>query len=70
MSCAPLAASIATATVCARSWAEMPVVTPSRASMEIVNAVSWRDEFCEAISGNPSASILSPVSARQISPRP
>jgi hypothetical protein len=38
----PLAASIATAMVRARSAAEMPVVTPSRASIETVKAVSWR----------------------------
>ena len=36
----PLVGSIATWIVCARSAAEMPVVTPSRASMAIVNAVS------------------------------
>ena len=34
--------SIATWIVCARSCAEMPVVTPSRASIETVNAVSKR----------------------------
>ena len=38
-------ASIATATVRARSCADIPVVTPSRASIEIVNAVSWREEL-------------------------
>ena len=35
----PISGLIATATVWARSCAEMPVVTPSRASMETVNAV-------------------------------
>ena len=43
MSWAPERGSMATATVRARSWAEMPVVTPSRASIETVKAVSWRD---------------------------
>ena len=70
MSCGPERGSIATATVRARSCAEMPVVTPSRASIETVKAVSWRDEFACAISGSPSASSRSPGSARQISPRP
>ncbi len=61
---------MATATVRARSWAEMPVVTPSRASIEMVKAVSWREELDAAISGRPSASSRSPGSVRQISPRP
>ena len=39
MSSAPLVGSTATAMVWARSCAEMPVVTPSRASMETVKAV-------------------------------
>jgi hypothetical protein len=65
-----LPGSIATATVRARSWAEMPVETPSRASIETVKAVSWREELFAAISGRPSASIRSPGSARQMSPRP
>ena len=38
--------SMATRMVWARSAAEMPVVTPSRASMVTVNAVPKRDEFC------------------------
>jgi hypothetical protein len=41
----PERGSMATATVRARSWAEMPVVMPSRASIETVKAVSWREEF-------------------------
>ena len=61
---------MATATVRARSWAEMPVVTPSRASIETVKAVSCREEFDAAISGSPSASSRSPGSVRQMSPRP
>ena len=39
MSSRPLSGLIATAMVRARSCAEMPVVTPSRASIEMVNAV-------------------------------
>ena len=37
--------SIAVETVSALSCADIPVVTPSRASIEIVKAVSCRDEF-------------------------
>ena len=70
MSAAPLVGSMATETVRARSWAEMPVVTPSRASIDSVKAVSWREEFLGLISGSPSASIRAAGSARQISPRP
>ena len=62
--------SIATWTVCARSCAEIPVVIPSRASMETVNAVWNGDSFFAAIRSRPSSSQRSPVSARQISPRP
>lgn len=54
----------------ARSWAEMPVVTPSRASIEVVKAVSWREAFLFDISDSPSASMRDPGSVRQISPRP
>ena len=61
---------MATATVRARSCAEMPVVTPSRASIETVKAVSCREEFDAAISGSPSASSRSPGSVRQIEPAP
>ena len=42
MSSAALVGSMATAMVWARSWAEMPVVTPSFASMETVKAVFMR----------------------------
>ena len=61
--------SIATWIVCARSWAEMPVVTPSRASTETVNAVWNGDSFLAAIRSSPSSSQRSGVSARQIRPR-
>src|SRR3954452_8910670 len=62
--------SIATWIVRARSAAEMPVVTPSRASIETVNAVSNGDSFLAAMRSSPSSSQRSGVSARQISPRP
>ena len=42
----------------------------SRASIEVVNAVSWREELCIAIIGKPSASIRAAGSVRQINPRP
>ncbi len=62
--------SIATWIVCARSAAEMPVLTPVRASIEIVNAVSKADSFLAAIRSRPSWSHRSGVSERQIRPRP
>ncbi len=66
----PLAASMATATVRARSAAEMPVVTPSFASIDTVKAVEWRVPLCCAISGRPRAFTRSAAMARQIRPRP
>jgi hypothetical protein len=48
----------------------MPVVTPSRASIETVNAVSNGDSFLAAMRSRPSSSQRSGLSARQISPRP
>ena len=48
----------------------MPVVTPSRASMETVNGVWKGDSFLAAIRSSPSSSQRSGVSDRQISPRP
>src|SRR3954451_1603495 len=65
-----LLTSIATWIVRARSAAEMPVVTPSRASTDTVKAVSNGDSFLAAIRSRPSSSQRSGVSARQISPRP
>ena len=62
--------SIATWIVRARSCAEIPVVTPSRASIETVKAVSNGDSFFAAIRSSPSSSQRSDVSARQIRPRP
>ena len=40
-----LVGSMATEMVCARSCAEMPVVTPSRASIDTVKAVEWRERL-------------------------
>ena len=66
----PEPGSIATWIVRARSAALIPVVTPSRASTEIVNAVWKGDSFLAAIRSSPSSSQRSGVSVRQISPRP
>jgi len=60
----------AVSTVCARSKAEMPVVTPSRASMETVKLVPNLDWFDWAMSGSSRRSIISGAMARQMSPRP
>ena len=56
--------------VVALSWAEMPVVTPRRASMDTVNAVPNRLVFFDAIMGRPSLSTMEPSRARQMSPLP
>ena len=61
---------MATWIVCARSAAEMPVVTPSRASIETVNAVPNCASFWSVIWRSPSSSQRSGVRQRQISPRP
>ena len=65
-----LSESIATWIVRARSGAEMPVVTPSRASIDTVNGVSNGDSFLAAMRSRPSSSQRSGVSDRQIRPRP
>ncbi len=52
----------------ARSPAEMPVVTPSRASTLTVNAVRIRSELCGVINGSCSRSSTSPGSGTQITP--
>ena len=62
--------SIATWIVRARSAAEMPVVTPSRASIVTVKGVSNGDSFLAAMRSSPSSSQRCGVSDRQISPRP
>jgi hypothetical protein len=48
----------------------MPVVTPSRASIDTVKGVWNGDSFLAAIRSSPSSSQRSGVSDRQISPRP
>src|SRR5512132_2302196 len=70
ISSGPFVASMATAIVRARSEAEMPVVTPSRASIEMVKAVWCREALRLGISGSFSSLTRARVSARQISPRP
>ena len=64
--------SIAASTVRARSAAEMPVVTPLRASIGTQKAVPKRALFCSSrtISGMRSSSSRSPVIGRQTRPRP
>ena len=61
--------SVSTATVRARSAAEMPVVTPCAASTLTVNAVLSGAVLFAVIGGSPSASRRSPVIAMQIRPR-
>jgi hypothetical protein len=62
--------SMAVRMVWARSAAEMPVVTPSRASMVSVNAVPKREEFCCVMGKRRRWSARSSVSVRQMRPRP
>ena len=61
--------SIATWIVRARSCAEIPVVTPCRASIETVNGVSNGDSFLAAMRSSPRSSQRSGVSDRQTRPR-
>ena len=60
---------MATWIVCARSAAEMPVETPSRASIDTVNAVSKGVVLCWVIISRPRCSMRSGVSDRQMRPR-
>ena len=60
---------MATWMVCARSWAEIPVDTPSRASMETVNAVPSGVSFRSVMGRSPSSSQRSGERQRQMSPR-
>ena len=60
--------STATEIVLALSCAEIPVVTPSRASIETVKAVSKRVALFRDISGKPSCSTRDRCIARQIRP--
>src|SRR5687768_7270144 len=66
----PVASSTATRQVWARSAAEIPVETPSFASMETVKAVPIRDELWVVIWGISSRSSISSAIGRQIRPRP
>src|SRR5450756_568499 len=66
----PDSGSMATWMVCARSAAEMPVVTPSRASTETVNAVCRRASLWAVIGGRFSSAQRCGVSVRQMRPRP
>src|SRR5918992_985479 len=66
----PVASSTATRQVWARSAAEMPVETPSFASMETVKAVPMRDELWVIIWGISSRSSSSSAIGRQMRPRP
>ncbi len=66
---APRFGSIAVWIVRERSAAEIPVVTPSRASIETVNAVWSGASLFSAIGRRPSSSTRSGVMQRQISPR-
>ncbi len=63
-----VAESASTRTVWARSAAEMPVVTPSRASTEIVYAVRSLSLLCGVISGISSRSSMSAGIGTQITP--
>ena len=65
-----VAGSIATLMVRARSYAEIPVVTPSRASMASQNAVPYCEVFCAVMGPIRRCSSRSSVNARQTRPRP
>src|SRR5215211_4103574 len=66
----PVASSTAIRQVCARSAAEMPVETPSFASMETVKAVPRREELWVIICGISRRSTISSAIGRQIKPLP
>ena len=55
--------------VSARSWAEIPVPTPSAASIETVNIVRCGSVLCSTIGGTPIWSHRSAVIGRQMRPR-
>ena len=56
--------------VCARSCADIPVVTPSAASMDSVKFVRCAPSVSLTMSGSRSCRQRSRVSVRQMSPRP
>ena len=66
----PASARIATCTVRARSAAEMPVVTPSAASMDTVKLVPSVERLLTTINGKLRLRHFSSVSVRQMSPLP
>src|ERR671935_1419324 len=66
----PFEGSIATWIVRERSCAEIPVVIPSRASIETVNAVPYGVSFRSAIGRSSSSSQRVSVRQRQTRPRP
>jgi hypothetical protein len=69
MSSMPFDASVATWMVRERSAAEMPVVTPSLASIETVKAVFMLSRLSAAIGGKRSCCARSAVRARHTRPR-
>ena len=70
MSLWSLVGSIAVAMVRARSWAEMPVATPSRASIDTVKAVRFLASFWRDMYSRRSCTARWRVSDRQTRPRP
>src|SRR5919106_12131 len=67
-SCRSDAGSIAILMVRARSAAEIPVVTPWRASIDTVNAVSKADSFLAAMSSRPTSSHTTTIRPARMSP--
>src|SRR5437879_4622232 len=67
-SSAPVSGSARAVTVRARSSADTPVVVPSRASTDTVNAVRFDSVFCSTICGSWSWSSRSPVIGWQMIP--
>ena len=66
----PVFSSMRTSTVRARSWAEIPVVVPSRASTETVNAVPNLSWLFSTMRSRPSRWARSLESGAQMRPRP
>src|SRR6059058_5548657 len=69
-SCGLVFGSMAVRMVTARSEALMPVVTPTRASMDSVKAVPWAEVLMGDMSGRCSSSQRSSVRGMQMRPRP
>src|SRR5438552_7896599 len=70
MSSVRASAADATRMVCARSAAEMPVVTPCAASIDTVKFVPWTERLIGTIGDRLSRRACSSVIGMQISPRP